>query len=114
MSIFSSETIAVGREADGSFEVRIDVPGRSLNVITRQVLADLDSALAALEKQPRLPAVIVRSGKKTGFLAGADLAEFSAIRTNEEARQISETGQKVFSRLEKLAGPTVAVIHGPC
>jgi 3-hydroxyacyl-CoA dehydrogenase/enoyl-CoA hydratase/3-hydroxybutyryl-CoA epimerase len=113
MSVFQSETVTVGKEPDGSFELRLDVPGRSVNVLTRQMLADLDNALAALEKQPRLPVVVVRSGKKTGFLAGADLAEFVAIRTADEARNVSEAGQKVFSRLEKLSGPTVAVIHGP-
>ncbi len=112
--MYDSETVSVRRDADGSFAINIDVPGKALNVLNRQVLADLDNALAVLEGQPILPAVVVRGGKKTGFLAGADLSEFTAIRTADEARAMSEAGQKLFKRLADLPGPSVAVIHGPC
>ena len=114
MSLYSSENIVVDREADGSYSLRIDVPGRGVNVITRQLLADLDGALDVLTRQERLPVVVIRSGKKTGFLAGADLHEFARIRDLPAALALSETGQRLFSRLSSLAAPTIAVIHGPC
>ncbi|MBY0227745.1 MAG: enoyl-CoA hydratase/isomerase family protein, partial [Gemmataceae bacterium] len=114
MSVFTSSTINVGSEPDGSYELRLDVPGRSLNVIDRQVLADLGAALAVLEKLPRLPVLVVRSGKKSGFVAGADLAEFAALPGEAEARAISAEGQALFGRLANLKGPSVAVVHGPC
>src|SRR5262245_3666554 len=100
MSIFQSDTIRVERDAsDGSFVLILDVPGRSVNLITRQVLADLDAAIDALSTQTRVPVLVVRSGKKTGFLAGADVNEFVAIRDQNAALALSEAGQKVFTRL---------------
>ncbi len=114
MSIFRSETVAVDRDSDGSFVVTIDVPGRAVNVLTGRVIADLDAALDELAKLPRLPVVAVRSGKPTGFLAGADLAEFTAIRDTAEALAVSERGQRLFDKLAALPGPSVAVVAGPC
>src|SRR5205814_2186497 len=80
----------------------------------RQVLADLDGALGALAREPRLPVLVVRSGKKSGFLAGADLHEFTAIKDAAAARALSAAGQKLFDKLASLPAPSVAVIHGPC
>ncbi|MGL4554558.1 MAG: 3-hydroxyacyl-CoA dehydrogenase NAD-binding domain-containing protein, partial [Gemmataceae bacterium] len=56
----------------------------------------------------------VRSGKKTGFLAGADLREFAAIQDPAEAAATSRRGQGVYNRLAALKAPTVAVVHGAC
>ncbi len=114
MALFQSDSITVDRDADGSFVLVIDVPDRSVNVITRQVLADLDAALDFLTAQPRVPVLVVRSGKKSGFLAGADIAEFTAIKDTAGAKAFSEAGQTLFGRLAALPGPSVAVIHGPC
>ena len=43
--LFQSETVAVEKDADGSAFLKIDVPGQTHNMISRQVLADLDAAL---------------------------------------------------------------------
>ncbi len=80
MPLFRSDTVTIDRDTDGSFVLVLDVPNRSVNLITRQVLADLDAALDVLSAQSRVPVLVVRSGKKSGFLAGADIAEFIAIK----------------------------------
>lgn len=112
--MFSSPTITIDPEKDGSFVLKLDVPGRAVNVVTRQVLADLDAGLAWLEKQARVPVLVVRSGKKTGFLAGADLTELASVRDPAGASALSEQGQKLFGRLAALKAPSIAVIHGAC
>src|SRR4051794_21003112 len=112
MALFSSETVVVEKDTDGTVFLKIDVPGRTLNVLNRQLLADLDAGLEVLEKEANLPLLILRTGKSSGFLAGADLAEFAAIRSSAEAEALSARGQAVFARLAKLPAPTVAVIHG--
>jgi 3-hydroxyacyl-CoA dehydrogenase/enoyl-CoA hydratase/3-hydroxybutyryl-CoA epimerase len=114
MRLFESQSAVVERDSDGSAVLILDVPGRPVNVFTRQVLADLDAALGAVTAVPRLPLLVVRSGKKTGFLAGADLHEFLKVRDADSARALSEVGQKLFDRLAALPVPTLAVIHGPC
>jgi 3-hydroxyacyl-CoA dehydrogenase/enoyl-CoA hydratase/3-hydroxybutyryl-CoA epimerase len=113
MPVFESATVTVDRDAaDGSFVLLIDVPGKPVNVINPQLLADLGAALTALEAQPRVPVVAVRSGKKAGFLAGADLNEFLKIGDVAAARATSAAGQDVFARLARLKAPTVCVLHG--
>ena len=54
------------RDADGSFVLLIDVPGKPVNVINRRLLTDLGEALTAVAAQPRVPVLVVRSGKKAG------------------------------------------------
>jgi 3-hydroxyacyl-CoA dehydrogenase/enoyl-CoA hydratase/3-hydroxybutyryl-CoA epimerase len=114
MAIFHSDTVTVERDNDGSAVLQIDVPGRSVNVFNRQVLADLDGALDALAAEGRVPVLAVRSGKKSGFIAGADLQEFLHITDAAGAEAISAAGQEVFGKLARLPMPSVAVIHGPC
>lgn len=112
--MFTSETIRIERDTDGSRVLTLDVPGRSVNVLTGQALADLDAALTFLEGQQGVPVLVIRSGKPSGFLAGADLAGFRVIRDGAEALAVSEAGQRRYARLAALPFPSVAVIHGPC
>jgi 3-hydroxyacyl-CoA dehydrogenase/enoyl-CoA hydratase/3-hydroxybutyryl-CoA epimerase len=113
VAVFQSETVVVERDSDGSVVLKFDVPGRSLNVLNRRALADLDAALDAVADS-RAPLLIIRSGKKSGFVAGADLEDFLTIRDAAGASALSATGQQLFAKLAGLPMPTLAVIHGPC
>ena len=112
--LFQSETVAVEKDADGSTFLKIDVPGQTHNMISRQVLADLDAALNRVAAEPRLPLLVLRSGKPAGFLAGADLHGFLEIADEAAAAALSERGQRLFDKLAALPMPTLAAIHGPC
>src|SRR6185436_6576981 len=57
-------------------------------------------------------AVILRSAKENGFVAGADISEFGGLTDLEQAYRLVRTGQQVFDRLAALPMPTVAAIHG--
>ncbi|MFQ3592370.1 MAG: 3-hydroxyacyl-CoA dehydrogenase NAD-binding domain-containing protein [Gemmataceae bacterium] len=114
MAEFQRSNVIVERETDGAYSLRLEVPNRSVNVVSRQLLDDLDDTLTWLTEQQRRTVLVVRSGKKTGFLAGADLHEFSQITTAAQASAIAARGQAVFARLAALPMPSVAVIHGPC
>ncbi len=114
MSVFQSETVTVERDEGGALVLKLDVPGRALNVITRQVLADLDAACDAVQAAGKAPLLLVRSGKKSGFLAGADLNEFLAIRDPSGARALSELGQRLFDKVAALPMPSIVAIAGPC
>ena len=66
------------RDAEGIAWLTIDKPGTSANVLSRGVLEELDAVLAMLEKDlPR--GVVVISAKKSGFVAGADINEFTGL-----------------------------------
>jgi 3-hydroxyacyl-CoA dehydrogenase/enoyl-CoA hydratase/3-hydroxybutyryl-CoA epimerase len=78
------------------------------------VLTDLDAALDAVAREPRVPLLVLRSSKKTGFLAGADVREFLDVTDAPAAVALSERGQKLFGKLASLPMPSLAAIHGPC
>ncbi len=56
--------------------------------------------------------IVIRSAKPGGFIAGADIKEFLAIRTPEEGYALVRAGQAVLQRLEDLPCPSVAALHG--
>jgi 3-hydroxyacyl-CoA dehydrogenase/enoyl-CoA hydratase/3-hydroxybutyryl-CoA epimerase len=113
MQVFQSETIVVERDSDGGASLKLDVPDRSVNLFNRQVLTDLDAALDAVAAA-KPPLLVLRSGKKSGFVAGADLQELLTIKDAASAMAISAVGQKLFDKLASLPMPTIAAISGPC
>jgi len=58
--------------------------------------------------------VIIRSGKASGFIAGADIREFETYERQGGVLASIENGQRVFQSLARLRCPTVAAIHGFC
>src|SRR5882724_3902573 len=89
------------RDADGIVWLTIDKPGTSANVLSSDVLTELDALLPSLRKDPPR-GVIVISGKKSGFIAGADIKEFTGITSAESGYRLIHTGQQVLDRLEAL------------
>jgi 3-hydroxyacyl-CoA dehydrogenase / enoyl-CoA hydratase / 3-hydroxybutyryl-CoA epimerase len=89
----------------------LDKPGTSANVLSSEVLIELGALLRPLQQSaPR--GVVVISGKKSGFIAGADIKEFTAVTDAESGYRLIHAGQQVLDRLEALPCPTVAAIHG--
>jgi 3-hydroxyacyl-CoA dehydrogenase/enoyl-CoA hydratase/3-hydroxybutyryl-CoA epimerase len=101
------------RDGDGIAWLLFDREGASANTLSADVIEELDVVLAALESQ-RPTGIVIRSAKKSGFIAGADVNEF---RGASDPRPV-ETGigraHAVIDRLEALKIPMVAVIHGFC
>jgi 3-hydroxyacyl-CoA dehydrogenase/enoyl-CoA hydratase/3-hydroxybutyryl-CoA epimerase len=101
------------RRADGVHELAIDVKDASVNVLSAPVLLELDAILAELERDPP-KGLIIGSAKTSGFIAGADIKEFTRLTDGAEARAAIARGQGVLARLARLEVPSVARIHGFC
>jgi 3-hydroxyacyl-CoA dehydrogenase/enoyl-CoA hydratase/3-hydroxybutyryl-CoA epimerase len=114
MPIYQCDTVTVESDRDGSVFLKLDVPDKSMNVFDKQVLFDVDVALDHVLAERNVPILIIRSGKSSGFVAGADITSFTSIRTSAEAEEMSATGQKLFTKLARMPMPTVAMISGPC
>jgi 3-hydroxyacyl-CoA dehydrogenase/enoyl-CoA hydratase/3-hydroxybutyryl-CoA epimerase len=99
------------RDAQGIATLTLDRPGGSANTLARVVLEELAARLEELATDPPR-GLIVRSGKPSGFIAGADVREFTRFRDEAEALEQIRLGQRVCSRLESLPCPSVAAIHG--
>lgn len=91
----------------------IDCPDRSMNALASDVMEELSDIIGSLESSPPA-AMIVRSGKRNGFIAGADVKEFQNIDNVDAGRKLIERGWHLFNRIEKLSFPTLALIHGAC
>jgi len=99
------------RDSDGIVWLTVDKPGTSANVLSSHVLRELDAIIDRIALPPPR-GVVVLSGKKSGFIAGADIKEFTGITSAESGYRLIHAGQQVFDRLEGLLCPTVAAIHG--
>jgi len=91
----------------------LDRAGESVNALSQAVLEELDQMLERITiGKPK--AVVFRSGKAAGFIAGADLTEFQKFDEQGRVAEAISRGQNVFQRLSQLPMPTVAAIHGHC
>ncbi|HSC06182.1 MAG TPA: 3-hydroxyacyl-CoA dehydrogenase NAD-binding domain-containing protein [Steroidobacteraceae bacterium] len=99
------------RDADRVAFLVLDKAGSSANTLSAEVLQELYQLLEEVERsRPR--AVVVCSAKPSGFIAGADIKEFTGLRNPEQAYGLIRTGQRVMDRLAALPCPTAAAING--
>ena len=89
----------------------IDRDGASMNTLGQEVMLELHEVLNQLEAE-KPKALIIKSGKKSGFVAGADITEFESLKTAEEAFGMVRQGQQVMDKLAALPFTTVAMING--
>ncbi len=101
------------KDGDNIAWLHLDKADSKTNVLSRDVLEELDQILGSLtEEAPR--GLIILSDKPSGFIAGADIKEFTTLKDSSQATELIMRGQSVFDRLEELAFPTVCLIHGFC
>lgn len=100
-------------DSQGLVWLCIDKDNASANVLSSELLAELDELLAPMADKPP-PGVVFWSGKDGGFVMGADISEFTAIDTADMAYELVRLGQQLMDRIENLQCPTVTVINGVC
>ena len=111
-----SETINDWRretDDDGILWLYLDQRNTETNVLSITVLEQLDALLDEISADPPT-ALVFRSAKPSGFIAGADVREFLDISSTQEALIMIKRGQSLFSRIEALSCPTLAMIEGFC
>jgi 3-hydroxyacyl-CoA dehydrogenase/enoyl-CoA hydratase/carnithine racemase len=100
----------------GIEHVVLDVPDKSANVFTSELLAELSTTLDALEASPPALGCILTSAKPGIYVAGADLVAISQTQhwNEKQVKSFCHGGQSLFERLSSLPCVTVAAIHGVC
>ena len=114
-------------DADGVALVTWDMPGRSMNVMTPEVIEELGKIVDAVAGDAAIKGAVVASGKET-FSGGADLTMLQAMGAEyvrvakaqgeeagmrhffERSRQLS----MLYRRLETCGKPFAAAINGVC
>lgn len=103
----------VERDDDRIEWLSIDRADASTNTLSAEVLEELAAYLDEARKQPPR-AIIVRSGKASGFVAGADVEEFTRVSSGEAAMALVRRGWDTLNKLAAMPCPTVAMIKGFC
>lgn len=89
--------------------VRLNRP--PLNLVSGDLIESLDAALAAIEADHRIRAVVLASSSDKAFCAGSDIKEFPALQGRVgEGKLIQENA--AYDRLAALPVPTVAALEG--
>jgi len=89
----------------------LDQQGSGTNTLSQAVLEEFARILDRIEQ--RAPkALVIRSAKRDGFLAGADISEFRGVTDEAAIRERIAAAHAVVDRLEALTIPTIAVMHG--
>jgi len=101
------------REDSGIVIATLDKAGESTNSLSAEVLAEFSEILTQLDLYPP-KGLIIRSGKEAGFIAGADIQEFSQLDTADKGRALVARGWDLFKRLAAVPYPTLALVRGHC
>ena len=102
---------ALQTDADRIAWLTCDMAGTSTNVLSGEVVRELAEKLREVAALHPV-GMVVQSGKRNGFIAGADIREFLAIRDPAQALELVRAGQSVLQQLEDLPFPTIAAVHG--
>jgi 3-hydroxyacyl-CoA dehydrogenase/enoyl-CoA hydratase/3-hydroxybutyryl-CoA epimerase len=99
---------------DGVCTLLIDQPEKNVNSLTLAFLADFKEIITKVLADKSLKGLVIASGKKSCFCAGADIGIFEAWKNETEASTGSRNLQLIFDLLEEAKVPVVAAIHGAC
>ena len=115
MSQKNDQNIAISVGADGIAVLTIDMPDRSMNVITPAFTAELAVAVDRIVSDAAIKGAIITSGKPA-FIAGADLMDIVNIYGNgasglEVMQEISRYAG-ILRKLETSGKPIAAAING--
>ncbi|HET7850965.1 MAG TPA: 3-hydroxyacyl-CoA dehydrogenase NAD-binding domain-containing protein [Pseudolabrys sp.] len=100
-------------DEDGIAWLLFDKKDASANTLSEETLSELNAALEKIEKE-RPRGLVIRSAKQSGFIAGADINDFVGSKDASKIADDIARGHAVLDRLDRLALPTVAVVHGYC
>jgi len=94
--------------------VTIDVPGESVNTLGPAATSAFAELLASLGADSAVKGVVLTSGKRDSFIAGADINEFVKIDSAETGQRMSAEGHRFLEMVEQFPKPIVVAIHGTC
>ena len=102
------------RHDNGIAHLVIDVVGENVNTLKAEFSEQINVVLAEIKADQSINGIVLCSGKKNSFVAGADINMLDACQSREEVVALSRQGQRIFSLLEQLPIPIVAAIDGTC
>ncbi|ODS23219.1 multifunctional fatty acid oxidation complex subunit alpha [Candidatus Endobugula sertula] len=109
MEIFSTVL-----DDSGILTLTIDIKHKSMNVFNQQVMQEFNEIYHDIENNNNIKAVIVISGKKECFIAGADIKMLQKVQTAEEGTAIVVPAHQLLQKISHSTKPFIAAIDGVC
>jgi enoyl-CoA hydratase len=104
------EDISVSIEAPLAI-VTLDRPN-VLNALRSQLLEELSFALADLDRDETVRAIVLTGSGPKAFAAGADIGELNALANAGEGAGQARKGQALTRAIERMRTPVIAAING--
>src|SRR5690242_4235518 len=92
------------------FIITINRPDK-LNALNKEVLDELNDAVQEIYNDTNIHAAIITGAGNKAFVAGADIAEFTALK-DDDGKLLAKKGQDIFFKIENCSKPIVAAVNG--
>ncbi len=110
----------IATDDSGIALITFDVPGRSMNTLTSEVMREIGEITQTLASDASIKGAIITSGKASGFCAGADLGEMGSSLLGGASGEAALRAlfdncfvlNKTFRAIETCGKPVVAAING--
>ena len=110
-----SNTIQYFVDRGGIALLTIDLPGKSMNVLTPELMQDLDELVDRAAQDDAVKGIVLTSGKPA-FIAGADIKDMVTAYdrgvTSREAFEFSYSLNRTLRKMETCGKPVAAAING--
>ncbi len=108
------KSFSLTRQDNGVAILTMDIPGETVNTLRGEFAPEMLQMIAEIKADASICGLVLISGKRDSFIAGADITMLDACQTADDAKWLSKQGHEVFFALESLNIPVVAAIHGAC
>lgn len=100
---------------NGIYKLVFDLPDSKVNILSVETMKALGDIIDKLQGMKDVKGLIILSGKKDSFIAGADIKQFKpAFIDRALGEKLIAQGQEVYNKLSNLPFPVVAAINGIC
>jgi 3-hydroxyacyl-CoA dehydrogenase/enoyl-CoA hydratase/3-hydroxybutyryl-CoA epimerase len=110
-----TNTIQYAVDSDGIALLTIDLPGKSMNVLTPELMEDLETTTSKAAADDAVRGIVITSGKKA-FIAGADIKDmvtaYDRGLSHKEAAEFSFGLNKTLRQIETCGKPVAIAING--
>jgi enoyl-CoA hydratase len=83
-----------------------------LNALRGRLLAEVSEALAEMEHNDAVRAIVITGAGEKAFAAGADITELNALASAGSGADQARTGQVLTRQIERLRKPVIVAVNG--
>jgi enoyl-CoA hydratase len=83
-----------------------------LNALRGRLLAEVSEALAEMEHNDAVRAIVITGAGEKAFAAGADITELNALASAGSGADQARTGQALTRQIERLRKPVIVAVNG--